>query len=187
MSTTDTASAVIEAVREKLSRVEIDLKSAAIGTAHARVAYESAQSTEAQLSLTRDELVSYLTSKNAEPSTVKPENATEIVGRANRLPLDLGNHRRPLKHEVVEKVKQLLSKTERMRSDEIYEALVEVGVPIAGENGPRRVTQILSDSREFDANKQLGWANKVTQPNPPSATAESFMHPGVFPLKEPNF
>ena len=99
----------------------------------------------------------------------------------------MGNHRRSLKHEVVEKAKQFLNKTERMRSDEIYAALVDAGVPIVGENGPRRVTQILSDSREFDANKQLGWANKVTQPNPHSAAAESFMNPGVFPLKEPNF
>ena len=158
---------VLDAVREKLVRLDAELSAKEQEVARAFAAYQTAQASREQLQANRDKLATYLETHAAMAPDSVLGGATVTIrpwfaaGGGASKPLSP----RSLKQEIIAKTRAALRDGGRMRSEEIYEYLLVTGLELNFENGPRRITQILSESGLFHPDRVSGWALKSETPN----------------------
>jgi hypothetical protein len=158
---------VLEAVREKLARLEGDLSAKEQEFAKAQAAMLNAQAARDQVKAARDKLAKYLADNAPKVPDSVLEGAsvtmrTWATFAAGAAPKILAP--RSLRQQIIGAVKDALREGVRMRSEEIYEYLIVAGFKLPFENGPRRITQILSESGQFDPDRTNGWGLKAAAP-----------------------
>jgi hypothetical protein len=139
---------ILEAVREKLAKVNVDLAEAEHDAERAEAVAAKAREKRLLIEAKRSALTKYLAQFGADDA------------RASAPPASIQVRRMSFADEMVEKVSELLADGRRMKVEELHVALANAGFTIAAKNPLHRISQVLSLSKKFNADRVSGWSVK---------------------------
>lgn len=138
---------VLEAVREKLAKVNVEFGDAQQDAERAEAIAAKAREKCAGVEAKRNALVKYL-AQFAELASAPIEPAP-----LNPIAVAFAD-------EVIAKVAELLADGRKMKVEELHLALANAGFTFAAKNPLHRISQILSLSKKFNADRVNGWSVK---------------------------
>jgi hypothetical protein len=158
---------VLEAVQEKLLRVEAECTDAEQIEEHARLAYFQAQAKAEAARARRASLRDFLNAAGAPLASPLP---IEAATREAHPQVGTGTRSRAVPSTVLlEQIGSLLADGSRMKTREIQEALTQRGIHVK----TTRISQLLSLAEGFEPDRLDGWYSVNSPKSGPSTASDN--------------